>query len=57
LTDGAVLTDDMENRITQLLVPSPSPQKGVAFKLGNDNELKWEDGRGEGTEATGPRGL
>ena len=42
LADGAGLTDDMENRITQLFCPSVIPSKGMAFKLERDNAINRE---------------
>ena len=40
--DGARLTDDMENRITQMFCPSIFPPGGMAFKLERDNDINWE---------------
>ena len=37
--DGAGLTDDVENRITQLFCPSISPLEEMAFKLERDKDI------------------
>lgn len=42
LADGAGLTDDMENRSTQLFWPSIFPLEEMAFKLERDKDINGE---------------